>query len=361
MRDQWRAEEDARHRPEFRHRTADKFDRRSRSPPPVRREHSEDRYRGRDLAGTESYRPSQDRERPRDSKRRIHRRLSPSPAPGRQPKSKEAEPKGGRPLAERITDPRDQPPVHSHKKRRTHSPSPTRTGRYNPSPRRQSRSTDRLDRRDRRVAATDRPSSPRRTSPLRPSRPDRGVDNPKLDTYVPLRRKRDRSRSPPPRHRRRHSRSPRRESSPRPSRRDRQRNVPRQTHHSRSPIRRKALSPHNESKHRNKMHSTQKIPSIMDDTNRPSSPSRPGSHYQHSNHDAMDGRPSMRGGYSHNNMMQHNRSTRPSPADSRQPYAGSPGFVTPNSSYHGSPQSGSPFGSNRGGWGGQQQFHGHQG
>jgi hypothetical protein len=364
MRDQWRAEEDARHRPGSRHRTTDKSDRRPRSPPPVRREDSKDRYQGRGIAGTESYRPSRDRERSRDSRKHKHRRVSPSPQ--RHTKSKPAEPKRLRPLEERITHPSNKPAANPHKRRRTRSPSPARSDRYVPSPRRHSRSRDRLDRRDRRAVGTDRAFSPRRASPIRSARPERRAVTPTLDTYIPSHRNRDRSRTPAARHRRnRHSRSPRRESPVRISRRERGRGTERKPRDSsRSPVRPRSSrnqSPRNESRSGRKMHSTQKIQSIMDDPNRPPSPSRPMSHYQPSNHDPMDGRPPMRGGYSHHNNMNHqNRPPRPAPVDTRQPFAGSPGFVTPNSSYHGSPQSGSPFG-NRGGWGGQQQFHGPQG
>ncbi len=365
MRDQWRAEEDARHRPESRHRNTDKFDRRPRSPPPLRREHSENRYSGRETIGTESYRPSRDRERSRDSRKHKHRRVSPSPR--RPTKSIQGEPKRPRPLEERITHPPDKP-VNPHKRRRTRSSSPARSDRYVPSPRRRSRSRsrDRLDRRERRGAGTDRAFSSRRASPIRPARPERRVATPALDTYIPSHRNRDRSPTPLARHRRRrHSRSPRRESPLRSVRRDRGRDTDREPRESaRSPIRRRPSrtpSPTNQSRYRRKMHSTQKIQSVMDDPNRPPSPSRPISHYQQSNHDPMDGRPPMPGGYPpHNNTMSQHRPPRPPPVETRHSFAASPGFVTPNSSYHGSPQSGSPFG-NRGGWGGQQQFHGPHG
>ena len=366
MRDQWRAEEDARHRPDSRHRTADKFDPRPPSPPPVRREHSKDRYQGREGVGTESYRPSRDRERSRESRKHKHRRASPSPR--RRTKSKQAEPKRPRPLPleERITHPRDQPAISFNKRRRTRSPSLARSDRYVPSSRRHSRSRDRLDRRDRRAVGTDRAFSPRRHSPARPARPDRRPGTPAFDTYIPSHRSRDQSRTPPTRSRRsRHSRSPRQESPPHHPRRDRGRNPDRALRdYSRSPIRRRSSrseSPALESRPHRKMHSTQKIQSIMDDPNRPPSPSRPITQYQQGNHDPMDGRPPMRGGYSsHNNMMHQNRPPRPPPVDTRHSFGGSPGFVTPNSSYHGSPQSASPFG-HRGGWGGQQQFHGPHG
>lgn len=364
MRDQWRAEEDARHRPESRHRTADKFDRRHRSPPPVRRESSQERYRGREIVGTESYRPSRDRERSRESRKHKSRRVSLSPR--RPTTSKQDEPKRSRPLEERITHPRDKPAANPHKRRRTRSPSPARSDRYVPSPRRHSRSRDRLDRRDRRAVGTDRAFSPRRASPIRPTRSDRRAVTPTLDTYIPSHRTRGRSRTPSPRRRRtRHSRSPRQESPVRTSRRDRARDTERAPRDSSHPYIRprssRTPSPRKESRSKRKMKSTQKIQSIMDDPNRPRSPSRPIPQYQQSNHDPMDGRHQMRGGYPpHNNMMHHNRSSRPPPVDTRQSFAGSPGFVTPNSSYHSSPQSGSPFG-NRGGWGGQQQFSGQHG
>ena len=364
MRDQWRAEEDARHRPESRHRTSDKFDRRPPSPPAVRREDLQERYQGREAIGTEFYRPSRDREPSRDSRKHKHRRVSPSPRS--HTKSKPAETKRPRPLEERITHPRDKPAIDPHKRRRTRSPSPARSDRYVPSSRRHSRSRDRLDQRDRRAVGTGRAFSPRRISPGRLARSDRPGVTPTLDTYIPPHRNRDRSRTPSARHRRgRGSRSPRRKSPKPTSRRDRGRDIDRDPRASpRSPIQRRSSrisSPRNESRSKRTMHSTQKIQSIMDDPNRPPSPARPISQYQQSSHDPMDGRPAMRGGYpSHNNMVHHNRPSRPPPVDTRQSFAGSPGFVTPNSSYHGSPQSGSPFG-NRGAWGGQQQFHGPHG
>jgi hypothetical protein len=370
MRDQWRAEEDARHRPESRHRSSAKLHPRqpsSPSPQPARRERSEERFQGRAVVGTESYRPSRDLNRSRDSRKHKHRR--PSPSPKRHSTAKAAEPKPPRPrprprpLEERITHPRENVATNPHKRRRTRSPSPAHSDRYVPSSRRHSRSRDRFDSRDRRAVATDRTFSPRRTSPARINRPERRPATPTLDTYIPPHRNRDRSRTPPGRQRRsRHSRSPRRESPTRNPRRDRGRDTDRHPRDSsRSPIRRRlSRSPSTayESRSKRKMHSTQKIQSIMDDPNRPPSPSRPTSQYQ-GNHDPMDGRAPMRGGYSHNNLMNHNRPPRPPPVDTRH-FAGSPGFVTPNSSYHGSPQSGSPFG-NRGGWGGQQQFHGPHG
>lgn len=60
-------------------------------------------------------------------------------------------------------------------------------------------------------------------------------------------------------------------------------------------------------------------------------------------------------------MQSTPRPRRPN-IDTRQSYATSSQYMTPNSSHHGSPQSGSPFGASRGGWGAQQQhFHGQHG
>ena len=61
----------------------------------------------------------------------------------------------------------------------------------------------------------------------------------------------------------------------------------------------------------------------------------------------------------HNNVNRGN--LRPW-VDTRQNYGGSPPFHTPNSSYQGSPQSGSPYHGGRGGWNGHQQhFHNNRG
>src|SRR5271154_4028421 len=58
MRDHWRAEEEARDRAAPRYRDSNRSERRPRTPPFIRREDPEDRYRGPDSRAAESYRPS---------------------------------------------------------------------------------------------------------------------------------------------------------------------------------------------------------------------------------------------------------------------------------------------------------------
>lgn len=168
MRNQWRNEEDARNRPESRQRPSDKsdkFDRRPRSPPPARPAHSSERHQGRGIIGTESYRPSRERARSREARKNKHRRVSPSPSIPTKPKRPELKP--SQPLEERITHPPDQPATNPRKRQRTRSPSPTRSDRYIPSPRRNnSRSRDRGDRRERRIVGTDRAFHPAELHPF---------------------------------------------------------------------------------------------------------------------------------------------------------------------------------------------------
>src|SRR5271154_6666557 len=68
MRDHWRAEEEARDRAAPRYRDSNRSERRPRTPPFIRREDPEDRYRGPDSRAAESYRPSSNRELVRESK-----------------------------------------------------------------------------------------------------------------------------------------------------------------------------------------------------------------------------------------------------------------------------------------------------
>jgi CTD kinase subunit alpha len=366
MRDHWRAEEEARDRAAQRYRDTNRSERRPRTPPFARREDLEDRYRGPDPRATESYRPSSNREPVRESKRPQPRKASPPPRRGSKPKH--SSPQRSRGLEDRIAHPRDSSPTKPAKRRRTRSPSPARSDRYVPSHRRDSRSRDRSEPRDRRLVGTDRAFSSRRSSPNRDPRSDRRSQIPSSDSYVPSHRRRDRSRSrSPPRNFDRRSRSPRRRSRSPPTRSS-------PTHHNRkrkpdneqrelSPYSARALKtqqlslaaePRSSGKN---MNHPQRIQSVVDNP----SISTQGQNYQ-GGHDTMGSHGQMRGNFGahNNNMIHQNRPPRPL-VDTRSSYQGSPPFMTPNSSYHGSPQSGSPFNGNRGGWSGNQSFQGHQG
>ena len=99
--------------------------------------------------------------------------------------------------------------------------------------------------------------------------------------------------------------------------------------------------------------STRPIQSILDDDSRPPSPPRRMSNYGPEGQLPPNAFPmhSMHGG-------DHSRRPPPPHVDTRHQYNSSPQW-TPVSSHHGSPQSASPFGHQRGGWGGQTpQYHG---
>lgn len=130
MTDRWRAEDDDRDRLS-RPRDWDSIDRWTRSPP---RRDIDSAYRGRDLIDTDSYRPPQKRALSRDLRLSPYRRSSPSPVRHSRPNH----PARGRPLEERISRPRDPSPDRAIKRRRTRSPSPARSDRWVPDPRRSS-------------------------------------------------------------------------------------------------------------------------------------------------------------------------------------------------------------------------------
>jgi CTD kinase subunit alpha len=365
MRDHWRAEEEARDRAAQRYRESNRSERRPRTPPFARREDPKNTYRGSDPRATQSYRPSSNRELARDSKRPQTRKASPSPRRGSKPKQPSPQRSWG--LEDRIARPRDPSPTIPSKRRRTRSPSPARSDRYVPSRRRDSRSRDRSELRERRPVGTDRAFSSRRSSPNRDLRPDRRSQIPSSDSYVPSRRRRDRSRSRSlPRNFDRRPRSPRRRSpSPparsSPHRRDRKVETDEQrdlSPYSARALKTQQLSLATESRSSGtNMNHPQRIQSIVDNP----SLSAQGQNYQ-GGHDTMGNNGSIRGNFGahNNNMMHQNRPPRPV-LDTRSSYQGSPPFLTPNSSYHGSPQSGSPFHGSRGGWSGNQPFQGHQG
>ena len=355
MRDHWRAEEEARDRPAQRYRDTDRTDRRPRTPPFVRRGDLDNRYRGAESRGTESYRPSSNREPVRNDKHpRLHKA---SPSPKRAQKSQQLPTQQSRNLQDRFNDPRDPSPNKPPKRRRTRSPSPARSDRYVPSRHRDSRSRDRSEFRDRRPAGTDRAFSSRRSSPNKEPRPDHWFSQiPPSDSYVPPHRRRDRSRSrTPPRKPKSHSPSPRRRSRSPPVRNEKKRK-PESEARELSPysarvlktkqLQEQSTSPVNADEN---MNHPQRIQSIVDNTSMPNH----GQNYP-GGHNAI-----------RHNLAAHNNShmmqNRPPRLDTRSSYHDSPPFMTPNSSYHGSPQSGSPFHGNRGGWNANQQFQGHQG
>ena len=111
----------------------------------------------------------------------------------------------------------------------------------------------------------------------------------------------------------------------------------------------------------NMQSSTRPIQSILDDQPRQPSPPRPIPSFDDST-GAADAH--IREAFPMHGMkandMHSNHRRGPNHIDTRQPYATSPQFLTPTSSHHGSPQSGSPYSHGRGGWGGQH-FQGQPG
>lgn len=355
MRDHWRAEEEARDRAAQRYRDSDRSQRRPRTPPFARRADPDDRYRDSESRGTKSYRPADNREPVRDVQQPRPRKASPSPR--RALKSKQRL-QNSRNLQDRISDPRDPSPTKPSKRKRTRSPSPARSDRYVPFRRRDSRSRDRSEPRDRRAVGNDRAFASRNS----PRSKERRSQVPSSDSYISSHRRRDRSRSRSAPHKLdRRSRSPHPRSRSPPARKEERRN-PNNQLGDLSPYSARVLktaqlqnkAPAEPTLLAQKMNHPQRIQSIVGDVSQ-------GQNYQ-SGHDPMTGPAHIRQNFApqSNNMMHQNRPPRP-PVDSRSSYQGSPPFMTPNSSYHGSPQSGSPYHGNRGGWGGNQQFQGHQG
>jgi CTD kinase subunit alpha len=116
------------------------------------------------------------------------------------------------------------------------------------------------------------------------------------------------------------------------------------------------------------MNSTRPIRSIVDDSSRPPSPPRPIPSFDADNGpDQVDGESRIREafpmhGMRASEMQSHQRRGPPRPRVDTRQYTSSPQFVTPTSSYHGSPQSGgSPYSGGRGGWNGQTPFAGQHG
>ena len=336
MRDHWSAEEGARDRAAPRYRDRDRSERRPRSPPPPRRDDI-DSYRGSARQEAESYRPSDRREYLRELDRPRPRRLSPSPRRG--PSSKPLLPQQGRRLEDRITRPREPSPERLTKRRRTRSPSPTRGDYYIPGQHRDSFSRDRSRSRDRRFGAVDRAFPARRSSPVKDSRLGRRPDHLPSDTYIPSHPKRPRSGSLPRQHRvGRRSPSPR-ERPGTPPARDK-------------PTKRSDQKPKELSPYSTRVQKTKTLE--RDEAEQP----------EEDMYQQYGGAPRGRGQHFHHGPPRasvqqtfgpHSNSVNRPPTIETRIHQGSPPFMTPNSSYHGSPQSTSPFYGGRGGWAGQQQ------
>lgn len=111
------------------------------------------------------------------------------------------------------------------------------------------------------------------------------------------------------------------------------------------------------------MNSTRPIQSVVDDSKRSPSPLRPIPSFDADNSGGpLDGESRIREAFPMHGMRasdvhgnQRGRGSR-----SHGQYSNSPQYVTPTSSYHGSP-SGSPYSNGRGGWSGQPSFHGQHG
>ena len=348
MKDRWRSPDTARDRQSDPRRDYERGDRRNYSPGPGQR--GDTCQRSRDGAGTESYRPSRPSEPPRDAARSHPKRVEVLP---RSPRSNRNEIPNGRRLEDRITRPRSPSPSHPSKRRRTRSPSPARGDHYIPSQGREVRTRDRFEPSDRRLQPVDRAFSPyRRPSPDRGIAPTSRAEPPEIDSYVPGRRIRE---SPSPaRKTKLRSRSPlRRPQAP-------------ASHKSnpRSP-RERQLSPYSARALKAKQVKTEKEtsrrPPDRSAVGRPNStPKELFPDAGRDDFESMDGHYNMRGNYHPQNNVMHNRPPRPH-VDTRQSYGGSPPFTTPNSSYHGSPQSASSYHQGRGGWNGPPQYHGYQG
>ena len=209
-----------------------------------------------------------------------------------------------------------------------------------------------------------RPTPPRRHSPS-PPRPSRR-DQHNTKNQEPRRLSHDRHRKPSPEHKIRKHRS--RETSPskgageisRSSKRPEKTRSRTLNHSTTKPeeyYKSRQSSPHSR-RDRNEgttmQPSTRPIQSILEDQPRQPSPPRPIPSFDDSTGSAdahiREAFP-MHGMKS--NDMHSNHRRGPGHIDTRQPYATSPQFMTPTSSHHGSPQSGSPYSHGRGGWGGQ--------
>ena len=389
MRNQSRTEEYPRHRPGGRQQAPDQVEnlqeaeifgshkRRPHSPSPPSHCRSEGKFRHHRGSGGGLHRRPSGRGQPRSSDRSQDKQgREPLPSITTQSAQHQNKSKRTRPWPEGGPSSPNEPITHPHKFRRVRSPSPIPSERELLSPRQPSH--HRRHPHPRRRHPDIRPQSPSSAASFTRSGQRSGPVAGRANSQSRRGRGRPRAPSPsrplsparPRRYRSRRSRSPRQRQSPPYLSRHRRRSISRQNRDPPSPFRPRssvAQSPTGIGDWDMEMHSTQRIQSIMDDPNRPPSPSRPNSHFPRNKHDPMGGRSSWRGGHSqshgtpyqhHPHPYPHHRPSRPPPVDTHQhSFVGSPSFVTPASSYHGSPQSGSPFSGGRGGWGNQPQFH----
>jgi len=324
-------------------RSSERYRRQRESPPPVNRQHprstSAHRHRPRGQKRGASRSPKRSHRSDRPTSRHRARAYSPRRSPGRK---------------------------HRSRRHNDHTPSPERSnfGSYVPSSyHRRSRSPARrkvrspLSRRlspyPHRTEKYRYEASPQPRSDGRRSSPGRHCHSSRVQSQQPspLRRASpDKSRI---------SAVPRRHS-PFPS--QRKHHLPRHSRQSsRSPSSGRASSQKGD-----EMRSTRPIQSILEDDSRPPSPPRPIPSFDADNSGSANDDTHMREAFPMHGMKANDMQSTPRPRrpniDTRQSYATSPQYMTPNSSHHGSPQSGSPFGTSRGGWGPQQQhFHGQHG
>ena len=239
------------------------------------------------------------------------------------------------------------------------NPSPRSSRRRSPSPVRASRRSENDPRRRQRSGKLSSRKFERSNLLLR----DREQD---LRAPSPVRQKRfekhsRRSISRPPVKERSHKR--RRLSSQSP-RRSEQRDLKHSTR-SRHSSQARLWSPSQNQEHDSKMHSsTRPIQSILDEQPRQPSPPRPIPSFDDANNGA--GNQHLNQGFSLHSvkageMPPHSHRRIPPHIDTRQSYGTNPQYVTPTSSHHGSPQSGSPYSHGRGGWAGQPHYHGQPG
>ena len=413
MRDQWRAEEVYRsHRDR---REQDRTDRRRRSPASSRKDDSADvehKIRGRATADSVIRTPPRSRDLDGGSRRIAetgsHRSL-PAKVKGEEGsrQARETSPAHNKHRRPRSTTPEGRHRFQRQEPRRSRSPIRTERGNHSGarsreraySPRNSARRTYDSTSHRSRLSSPDRvvrdsyvplPSSKPRRSRSPTSRNQRSPSFPRRRSRSPARRSRQaedgsyrhqhirrlsprkisprRARDSPSPYRYRESRLRASSSSKhRTSDKERRRSTSRSgtktkrsyrsNHFSKSPERL-------EGEGRRMQSTTRPIQSILDDeTARPPSPPRPIPSFDDSN---GAGDPHLGQAFPMHGMKAvdiHPAHRRVPPhIDTRQSFAPSPQYMTPTSSHHGSPQSGSPYGHGRGGWAGQQQhFHGQPG
>ena len=414
MRDQWRADDD--HYSQRERRERDKTTIRRRSPTSPRRSQVVElglKIKGRAAVDNIDRAPSRTRDRSRDS-RKVEERSSQYTA-ARRSERDGSEPRVGEEKTSYRHQHHERASTHKRQRNRTVTPegrisSDKKQRRRSRTPERRERAQDAGSKRHTRLYSPEPTSSRRliassykskRTSPERVSR----------ETYIAA-PNRYRSKSPKPR--RHHSpnsshrrlESPIRSSKPseyhshehrhkaKPATRDYRRSPsprrPREPHpralspvkerrperyrgrsRSSSPVRpkhsdrRKDLSRSPERRNRGdqKMQSsTRPIQSILDESPRQPSPPRPIPSFEDSNGigDSHINQAFPLHGMKASDIHANHRRVPPH-IDTRQSFSSSPQYMTPTSSHHGSPQSGSPYSHGRGGWGAPQHFHGQPG